>query len=74
MPVPGATYVQFIVKMGVEREGISGEIVGASVKSVTTHVLYVMSGTAAEAVADAFGDLGITIATTADSDLASPFA
>jgi hypothetical protein len=74
MPVPGAQYVQFIVKMGVEREGISGEIVGASVKSVTTHVLYVMSGTAAETVADAFGDLGITIATTADTDLASPFA
>lgn len=73
MPVPGATYVQFIVKMGVEREGISGEIVGASVKSVTTHVLYVNKDYADD-VADAFDDLGITIATTADTDLASPFA
>ena len=43
MPAPGASYVQVIIRMCKEREGIVGEIVGAKVKSVTTHVLYVNS-------------------------------
>lgn len=43
MPAPGATYVQVIIRMCKERDGIVGEIVGARAKSVTTHVLYVNS-------------------------------
>ena len=76
MPVPGAQYVQFIVKMGVEREGISGEIVGASVKSVTTHVLYVNKDYA-NTVKTELGKLvgGVNkIKTTADDVLGTPFA
>ena len=34
-------YTQFIIRLCKERDGISGEIVGARAKSVTTHVLYV---------------------------------
>ena len=41
MPVPGQVYTQFIIRLCKERDGISGEIVGARAKSVTTHVLYV---------------------------------
>lgn len=80
MPVPGANYVQFIIKMGVEREGISGEIVGASVKSVTTHILYV-ADSYEEVIMQAFEDIGFDIEgqdsdiqTTADDDLAKPFS
>lgn len=75
MPVPGAQYTQFIIKMGVEREGISGEIVGASVKSVTTHVLYVNKDYAAQ-VKTQLGTLvggPNNIKTTADTDLTNPF-
>lgn len=43
MPAPGATYVQVIIRICKERDGIVGEIVGARAKSVTTHVLYINS-------------------------------
>ena len=72
MPVPGAQYVQFIVRICKERDGIMGEIVGARGTSVTTHVLYVESS-CASAVATAFQNLGATIATDADDKLEKPF-
>lgn len=54
MPVPGGEYVQIIVTICKERDGISGEIVGARAKSVTTHVLYVLRGNDSNNVIDAF--------------------
>lgn len=73
MPVPGQEYVQFIVRISKERDGISGEIVGARAKSVTTHVLYVAKGSASTAVKNAFVALGITPKTDADDVLELPY-
>jgi hypothetical protein len=84
MPIVGQQYTQFIVRICKERDGISGEIVGARAKSVTTHVLYVAglvgtAGSAAKAVKDAFTTLLNTDAATkikveADTVLEAPFA
>ena len=49
MPVVGQQYTQFIIRICKERDGISGEIVGARAKSVTTHVLYVAGNAALNA-------------------------
>ena len=53
MPAVGQQYTQFIVRICKERDGISGEIVGARAKSVTTHVLYVAGAAALDGVATA---------------------
>lgn len=83
MPIVGQQYTQFIVRICKERDGISGEIVGARAKSVTTHVLYVagLVGTAgpAKSVKDAFttllgADAATKIKTDADTKLVAPFA
>ena len=84
MPIVGQQYTQFIVRICKERDGISGEIVGARAKSVTTHVLYVAglvgtAGSAAKAVKDAFTtlldtDAATKIKTDADTKLVAPFA
>ena len=42
MPIPGGKYVQYIVRICAERDGIGGEVVGQRTKSVTTHVFYVL--------------------------------
>jgi hypothetical protein len=42
MPVPGAVYNQYIVRMCADRYGISGEVVGQKATSITTHVFYVL--------------------------------
>lgn len=83
MPIVGTQYTQFIVRICKERDGISGEIVGARAKSVTTHVLYVAgvkttNGTPAKAVNDAFttllgADASTKMLTDADTVLQAPF-
>ena len=83
MPVVGQQYTQFIVRICKERDGISGEIVGARAKSVTTHVLYVAgikttAGSAAKAVNDAFttllgGAAATKMKTEADDTLNDPY-
>lgn len=77
LPAVGQVYSQFIITMCKERDGISGEIVGARAKSVTTHVFYVagdytVAGTPAKALYDELDDLG-TINTDADTKLAKPY-
>lgn len=77
LPAIGQVYSQFIITMCKERDGISGEIVGARAKSVTTHVFYVagdytQAGTPAKALYDELTDLG-TIKTDADTKLAKPY-
>lgn len=71
-PIPGQQYVQFIIRLCKERDGISGEIVGARAKTVTTHVLYVAKPYAAQ-VKTELAKLG-TIKTDADTKLQTPFA
>ena len=71
MPVPGQQYVQFIVRLMKERDGISGEIVGARAKTVTTHVLYVAKPYASQ-VQTELAKFG-TIKTDADDKLQTPF-
>ena len=83
MPIVGNQYTQFIVRIKKERDGISGEIVGARATSVTTHILYVAglkgtAGTAAKAVNDAFttllgADAATKMLTEADTVLQTPF-
>lgn len=89
MPIVGQVYTQFIIRICKERDGISGEIVGARAKSVTTHVLYVagkaaldasVTTTAADKVyAALFGsntgqlNLSAKKKTEADTKLATPF-
>lgn len=83
MPAVGTQYTQFIVRLKKERDGISGEIVGARATSVTTHVLYVaglktVAGTAAKQVNDAFttllgADAATKMLTDADTALQTPF-
>ena len=77
LPAVGQVYSQFIITMCKERDGISGEIVGARAKSVTTHVFYVagdytVAGTPAKVLYDELDDLGI-INTDADTKLAAPY-
>ena len=71
MPVVGQQYVQFIVRLCKERDGISGSIVGARAKSVTTHVLYVAKPFA-NAVQTELAKFG-TIKIDADTKLQAPF-
>lgn len=77
LPAIGQVYSQFIITMCKERDGISGEIVGARAKSVTTHVFYVAgdytkTGTPAKALYDELSKLG-TIKTDADTKFAMPY-
>ena len=77
LPAIGQVYSQFIITMCKERDGISGEIVGARAKSVTTHVFYVAgdytkTGTPAKALYDELTKLD-TIKTDADTKLATPY-
>jgi hypothetical protein len=71
MPVVGQQYVQFIVRLCKERDGISGSIVGARAKSVTTHVLYVAKPFAS-VVQTELAKFG-TIKVDADTKLQAPF-
>jgi len=73
MPVPGAQYVQVIIRMCKERDGIVGEIVGARAKSVTTHVLYVEVGAYNASLASVLGNLSQDLLTDADTVLQDPF-
>lgn len=72
MPAVGQQYVQFIIKMKADRDGIAGEAVGMRVTSVTTHVLYVAKPFAAQ-VRTELAKLG-TVKTDADTVLQAPFA
>lgn len=74
MPVVGGEYVQFIIRMCKDRDGIAGEVVGQRAKSVTTHVLYVLDqGDNVETVKTELAKL-TTAKTDADDALANPFA
>ena len=68
MPVPGAQYVQFIIRVIAERDGIAGEVVGQRATSVTNHVFYVIES-GASTVENALATLGKTILTEADDQL-----
>ena len=74
MPIPGGEYVQFIIRMCKERDGIAGEVVGQRATSVTTHVLYVLDqGDNVATVKTELAKLA-TAKTDADDALADPFA
>ena len=74
MPIPGGNYVQFIVRMCVDRDGIAGQVVGMRATSVTTHVFYVLDqGDNVETFKTELAKLA-TIKTDADDALADPFA
>ena len=74
MPVVGATYKQYIVRMCKERDGIAGEAVGQRVKSVTTHVFYINSAADVTAFESALGQLvDGGIKTSADDVLKDPY-
>lgn len=74
MPVPGGNYVQFIVRMCVERDGIAGQVVGNRATSVTTHIFYVLDqGTNVATIRTELAKL-TTIKTDADDALADPYA
>lgn len=74
MPVPGGQYVQFIIRICTERDGIGGEVVGQRATSVTTHVLYVLDqGDNVATVKTELAKLA-TAKTDADDALADPFA
>ena len=68
MPVVGNTYVQYIVRLLTNRDGIGQGAVGQRVTSVTTHVFWVPS-TQAAAFDTALNVLDITKKTTADDAL-----
>ena len=75
MPVPGGNYVQFIIRMCVERDGIAGQVVGNRATSVTTHVLYVLDqGTNVATIRTELAKLVTAIKTDADTALADPYA
>ena len=75
MPVPGGNYVQFIIRMCVDRDGIAGQVVGNRATSVTTHVLYVLDqGSNVETIRTELAKLVTAIKTDADDTLAEPFA
>lgn len=74
MPVPGGQYVQFIIRLCTERDGIAGEVVGQRATSVTNHVLYVLDqGNNIATVKTELAKL-VTAKTDADDALADPFA
>ena len=74
MPVPGGKYVQFIIRICTDRDGIGGEVVGQRAKSVTTHVLYVLDqGTNVTTIKQELAKL-TTAKTDADTALTDPFA
>lgn len=58
MPVVGATYDQFIVRLIKERDGIAGGILGQRATTVTTHVFYVNTEFAADFKAILEGAVG----------------
>lgn len=73
MPVPGASYVQVIIRICKQRDGIMGEIVGARGTSVTTHVLYVEKNAYDNYLDDVIATLADEIKTDADDKLQKPF-
>lgn len=73
MPAPGATYIQIIVRLCKERDGIVGEIVGARAKSVTTHVLYVNSACESDLRSKVLSLVSSKVETEADAKLNKPF-
>lgn len=73
MPVVGGNYVQFIIRMCEERDGIAGQVVGQRATSVTTHVLYVLDqGTNVAQMKSLLAGIS-TAKTDADTALAQPF-
>ena len=74
MPIVGGQYVQFIIRMCVDRDGIAGGVVGQRATSVTTHVLYVLDqGNNVATVKTELTKLA-TPKTEADDVLQQPFA
>ena len=73
MPAPGATYIQIIIRLCKERDGIVGEIVGARAKSVTTHVLYVNSACESDLRSKVLSLVSSKVETKADDKLKEPF-
>lgn len=77
-PVVGGKYVQFIIRMCKERDGIAGGILGQRATTVTTHVLYVLDS--GNNVSDVRAELtkllatGKNIETPADTSFNNPFA
>ena len=74
MPVVGGQYVQFIVRLCKDRDGIGGEVVGQRATSVTTHVFYVLDqGSNVATLRTELAKL-TTPKTDADTALQQPFA
>ena len=74
MPVVGGNYVQFIIRMCVDRDGIAGHEVGQRATSVTTHVLYVLDQGTNVADVKAVLETLSTIKTDADDVLKEPYS
>lgn len=86
MPAVGGKYVQYIIQICKDRDGIAGEVVGQRAHSVTNHVFWVPLALAEEfegAAADTESDppteasgLNVlkAIETPAETELADPFA
>lgn len=73
-PVVGGKYVQFIIRMCKDRDGIAGGILGQRATTVTTHVLYVLdSGNNVSTVQTELAKLH-AVATEANTVVADPFA
>ena len=73
MPVVGGNYVQFIIRLCVERDGIAGGVVGQRATSVTNHVLYVLDQGNNVATMKALLAEIATAKTDADTAMATPF-
>ena len=85
MPAVGGKYVQYIIQICKDRDGIAGEVVGQRAHSVTNHVFWVPLALAEEfegAAADSESDpateasgLNVlkAIETPAETELADPF-
>ena len=85
MPAVGGKYVQYIIQICKDRDGIAGEVVGQRAHSVTNHVFWVPLALAEEfegAAADTESDppteasgLNVlkAIETPAETELADPF-
>lgn len=81
MPIPGASYTQFIITMRDINKGTAGNDIGQVTTCQTTHVLYVIGkydsseDSPAKTVYTALNTLASSkIATTADDNLEEPFA
>ena len=61
-PVPGVIYDEYVIRYCVNRGELGLNAVGDTVKSVTTHVIYVPS-TLSEAVKTALGNVGTVVET-----------